>query len=264
MSLAATLKGFVFKRPPPSDDVNTAIGESRRPRESMFDASPKADAANPYLSARRTWNEHIGGVVSSRQTWQIVGILSMLIALAAVGGITYIGSLSKFIPYIMEVDKLGELRAVGVADHVPRADPRVTHATVAQFISDARLVTPDIALQRKAVYRVYSRLAPNQPATNKMNEWLNGTADASPFKRAVKETISTEVRSVLAQTPDTWQVDWEETVRDRQGVAKSAPYRMRALVTVFQDPPTAQTTEEQIRNNPMGIYVRDFSWSKVL
>lgn len=264
MSFAATLRGWVYKRPAPFEDANSAVGESRRPRESMFDSSAKTETANPYLSARRTWNEHLGGVVSSRQTWQIVGILSMLIALAAVGGITYIGSLSKFVPYILEVDKLGELRAVGIAERVPRADPRVIHATVAQFISDARLVTPDIALQRNAVFRIYARLAPNLPATNKMNEWLNGTAEASPFKRAVKEIVSTEIVSVLPQTPETWQVDWQETVRDRQGVAKGEPYRMRALVTVFQDAPTAQTTEEQIRNNPMGIYVRDFSWSKVL
>jgi type IV secretion system protein VirB5 len=36
---------------------------------------------NPYLSARRTWNDHTRGVVASRQVWQIFGILSLLIAL---------------------------------------------------------------------------------------------------------------------------------------------------------------------------------------
>jgi type IV secretory pathway TrbF-like protein len=37
---------------------------------------------------------------------------------------------------------------------------------------------------------------------------------------------------------------------------------MRALVTVYTVPSTPQTTEEQVRNNPLGIYVRDFSWSR--
>jgi type IV secretion system protein VirB5 len=68
--------------------------------------------------------------------------------------------------------------------------------------------------------------------------------------------------SVIPQTPDTWQVDWVETVRDRQGVMKTQPARMRALVTVYTVPSTPQTTEEQVRNNPLGIYVRDFSWSR--
>jgi type IV secretion system protein VirB5 len=71
-----------------------------------------------------------------------------------------------------------------------------------------------------------------------------------------------EIVSVLPQTPDTWQVDWMETVRDRQGVAKGLPHRMRALVTVFVVHATARTSEEEIRNNPLGIHVRDYSWSK--
>ncbi|MOA36705.1 VirB8 protein [compost metagenome] len=76
--------------------------------------------------------------------------------------------------------------------------------------------------------------------------------------------VSLEILSVIPQTPDTWQVDWMETTRDRQGVAKGPPVRMRALVTVYTIAATSQTTEEQVRNNPLGIYVRDFSWAKQL
>ena len=43
---------------------------------------------------------------------------------------------------------------------------------------------------------------------------------------------------------------------------KGQPVRMRALVTVYTVPATPQTAEEQVRNNPLGIYVRDFSWSR--
>jgi type IV secretory pathway TrbF-like protein len=219
---------------------------------------------NPYLSARRTWNDHVGGVVSSRQTWQVLGILSLLIALAGVGGMIHISSQSRFVPYVIEVDKLGQAMAVAPARRAGSLDQRVVHAAVASFISDARLVTPDVALQRKAVFRLYSMLSANDPATAKANEWMSGTEDSSPFKRAARETVSTEVLSVLPQSPDTWQVDWMETVRDRQGILKGQPFRMRALVTVYTVPATPQTTEEQIRNNPLGIYVRDYSWSKQL
>jgi type IV secretion system protein TrbF len=252
MRLADKLKGLVFKRAPSAAATdNQAVARTAA-----------AGHENPYLAARRTWNEHVGGVVSSRQTWQVVGILSLLIALASVGGIIQVGSQSKFVPYVVEVDKLGQAAAVSEAQRAAPADQRVVHAAVASFVSDARLVSPDVALQRKAVFRVYSMLAPNDPATGKMNEWLNGSEDSSPFKRAAKEIVSIEILSVLPQTPDTWQVDWMETVRDRQGVAKGLPYRMRALVTVFVVHATPQTSEEEIRNNPLGIHVRDYSWSK--
>jgi type IV secretory pathway TrbF-like protein len=234
----------------------------KKPADSQSFMKPmKGDDNNPYLAARRTWNEHVGSVVSSRQTWQVVGILSLLIALAGVGGVIHVGSQSKFIPYVIEVDKHGQTVAVGPVTAGSKADPRVIHASVADYITNARMVTPDVALQRKAVFRVYSMLSPNDAATQKMNEWLNGTPDSSPFKRAVKEMVSVEIKSVLPQSPDTWQVEWVETTRDRQGVLKDNPVNMRALVNVYTIEPTSQTTDEQLRNNPLGIFVRDFSWS---
>ena len=257
MSFSDTIKGLIFKKP-------AAARPSPEAPEGQGAAPRSGGAENPYLSARRTWNEHVGSVVSSRQTWQVVGILAMLIALASVGGVIHIGSQSKFIPYVVQVDKMGQTLAAGPVTAADKADPRIIHATVADFINNARMVTPDVALQRKAVFKVYAVLSPNDPATPKMNEWLNGNADASPFKRAAKEMVSIEITSVIPQSPDTWQVDWTETTRDRQGALKCQPVPMRALVTVYTAEPTSQTTDEQLRNNPMGIYVRDYSWSRLL
>lgn len=216
---------------------------------------------NPYLTARRTWNDHVGSVVTAKQSWQVVGILSLMVALAGVGGIIHIGSQSKFVPYIVQVDKLGHAQAYGQAVRGSTADHRVVASRVASFIADARLVTPDVKLQRDAVFRTYAVLAPNDPGTQKMNEWLNGSADSSPFARAAKETVSVEIRSVLPQTPDTWQVEWVETTRDRQGV-KKAEGTYRALVTVYQAETNPNTKEEDIWMNPIRLFVRDFSWSK--
>lgn len=256
MNLAATLRGLVYKKP--NND-----GQHGK-REPLIDPKPTVDGVNPYLDARRTMNSQSAANAANRQMLQVFGILALLIALAAVGGVIHIGSQSKFIPYVIAVDKLGQSAAVGPADRAAPADQRVIHASVASFIFDLRLVSPDVALQRKAVYRVYSMLSGNDPATAKANEWLNGTAESSPFKRAENETVSIEIVTVIPQTPDTWQVDWVETVRDRQGIVKGAAFRMRALVTVYSVPPTTNTTEEQVRNNPIGIQVRDFSWSKLV
>ena len=217
---------------------------------------------NPYLNARRAWNEHVGDVVSARRAWQAAGFVSLLIALAAVGGVVYIGSQSKFVPYVIEVDKLGEAVAVQPAQKADPANERVNHAYVAAFINDARLVTPDIALQRAAIFRIYAMLSPNDPATQKMNQWLDSGGGTNPFKRAETETVGVQIETVIRQTETSWQVDWVETVRDRQGVVKAVPYRMRALVTVYLSPLSTKTSEEQIRRNPLGIFVSDYSWSK--
>lgn len=218
---------------------------------------------NPYVNARRAWNDHVGSVITSRQTWQVVGILSLLIALGAVGGVIKIGSQSKFVPYVIEVDKLGGSHAYGAIRPSSKNDARVISSTIYNFITNARMVSPDGLLQKKAVLDVYAHLSPQDPATSKMNEWMNGTPDSSPFKRAKKEMVSTDILSVLAQTPTTWQVDWTETTRDRKGVVLTPPVTMRALVTVYDGEITQSTTEEQMRVNPLGIYISDFSWQRL-
>ena len=80
---------------------------------------------NPYLSARRTWNDHMREVIASRTMWQMLALLCLLIALAGVGGVIAIGSQSKFIPYVVQVNKLGEAIAVSRADIAAVADQRV-------------------------------------------------------------------------------------------------------------------------------------------
>ena len=258
---ARAMKSLIFGKPRTG---NNGRNDGRETTAEMADGRREGEGANPYLSARRTWNEHMGDMAASRQTWQMLGVLSLLIALAGVGGMIYIGSQSKFIPYVVEVDKLGQTLAVAPVDRAQGVDQRVIHAAVASFIQSARLVSPDVALQRKAIFAVYAMLSPDDPATAKMNEYMNARPESSPFKRAQIEMVSTDIVSVIAQTPQTWQVDWLETVRDRQGVVKLAPYRMRALVTVHVVEPSPDISEAQLRNNPLGIFVSDFAWSKQL
>jgi len=255
MNIGDMIKRLVLKKKP-------ADGDQRQSHEPIEGGRRQGENANPYLSARRTWNDQAAANVATRQMFQLLGILFGLVALAAVGGMTYIGSQSKFVPYVVKVDKLGQQAAVGPAQVATAADPAVIHASVASWISSMRMVTPDIALQRKGVFHVYSMLAPNDPATAKANEYLNGSEASNPFKRAEIETVSVEIDTVLPQTADTWQVDWTETTRDRQGALKGTPQQWRALVTVYTVAPTPDTTEQQIRDNPLGVHVRDFSWSK--
>lgn len=255
MHFSDALKRLVFKKPA---DENKMIGSETEKRQ----VKRQENKDNPYLTARREWNAHTRSVVSAKQTWQVIGILSLLIALASVGGMIHIGSQSKYIPYVIEVDKLGQAQAFGPVTAASNQNPKVLGAIASRFIENARMVSPDVALQRKAIFSVYAHLAPNDPATIKMNEWLNGDTGSSPFKRAEKEMVNIEITSVLPQTPTTWQVDWTEETRDRQGI-KNQSAQMRALITVYTADTSPQTTEAQMRNNPLSIYVRDFSWSRL-
>lgn len=42
-------------------------------KKAQAEKQPDKASMNPYLNARRSWNEHVGAVVASRQSWQITG-----------------------------------------------------------------------------------------------------------------------------------------------------------------------------------------------
>jgi type IV secretion system protein TrbF len=218
---------------------------------------------NPYLDARRHWNSQVDRAVSSLHVWQLLCLACLLIALASVAGITYFGSQTKFVPYVIEVDKLGEAVAVGPAQLAGPADARVVRASLASFISSARLVTPDLEVQRKAIFCVYGMLKTKDPATAKMNEFLNGTPETSPFVRAAKITVNTDIGSVLPISATSWQVDWQETTRDRDGGLAGKPAHMRAVLETYILPPNANAREIDIQRNPLGIFVHDYNWQEV-
>ena len=219
---------------------------------------------NPYLDARKKHNEYESSRNASLRLWKLFGLLGLLTGLAGVGGMIHIGSQSKFVPYVIEVDKLGQTLPVSVADKAAPADPRIVSSLLARAITLARMVTPDVVVQRNAIFELYASLDSSDPAALKMQEYLGSDSDTSPFKRAAKETVDVQITSVIPQSDETWQVDWMETVRARGDGSIISRVRMRALVRIYVVPPTNRTSEEQIRKNPLGIFIRDFNWSKQL
>lgn len=215
---------------------------------------------NPYVLGRREWNERYGSYIFQRNIGFAFGFAGLIVAGGAVGGLVHIGSQSKFVPYVIEVDNYGRPTAVSRADSAETPMPRVMAAQISEWVHNMRSVTSDAILQRSNVFKAYALLPDNTSARLKADEWFNGKGEsgANPFERAAKGTVETVIQKPLPISPDTWSVDWEEIERDRDGkINKSSRYRV--MVTVSITPPE---TEDQILANPTGLGITEFSWSK--
>jgi type IV secretion system protein VirB5 len=71
--------------------------------------------------------------------------------------------------------------------------------------------------------------------------------------------VSVEITSVLARSPSTYQVQWRETTYD-QGVATSSTNWTGLFTTKIQPP----KNEQELRVNPLGIFITTFQWSREL
>jgi len=212
---------------------------------------------NPYLAARQEWNERYGSYVRSAAGWRIVGITGMLMAMVGFAYALYQSTLVKFVPYIVEVDKLGTSVSAGFPQQIEYADPRVVRATLGSFVSNFRSVTPDAVVQKQYIDRTYALLRTSDPATEKVNAWFRSS---SPFDKAKNATVAIEVNNIVALSPQSFQIDWTEFERDRKG-KETAVRRFRGIATVTL---TAPQDEGVIRLNPIGLYLRDFDWTAQL
>jgi len=210
---------------------------------------------NPYLSARREWNERYGDYISTAKNWRLIAFLAVSISIFAVIGLIYIGSQNKFVPYIVAVDKLGTMLSIKPAQRVQVTDERIIKATLAKFIINFRGIITDTTAQKQAVNDIYAFLAVGDPATNHISDYFK--KGHSPFERSKKETVTVEISSILPVSQKTWQIEWQEIVYDRKGLQKEK-IRMKAIVTIAIHP---SDTEESIIRNPMGLYIKDISWA---
>jgi type IV secretion system protein VirB5 len=241
--------------------VATAIQiEDVRPRgadDAHSAPKPAAPVYNPYLAARREWDERYGHLITRERNWRLMALLCGLTTIVAIGGMIRLSTRSHIVPFVVAMDSLGRSIAAGPAEQASSADDRLKRATLFSWVEDLRAVTTDGITQRKAIDRVYCHIAGGSQAQAFVSEFYRNDP---PQKRAQSETVSIEVRSVLPTSERTLEVEWSETTRDLYGAVKSLDH-WKAAFTIAVNPPT---DERITRINPLGIYVTNASWGKVL
>ena len=226
-------------------------------RAGKADARRVVSEDNPYLAARREWDERYGDLITRARNWRMMALLSGLIALVATGGVVWLSAHSRVVPFVVLIDSLGRPVASGTAEQASAADDRLKRATMLSWVESLRLVTTDPIAQRKAIDRVYAHIANGSHAQTFVSEFYRGDP---PFKRAQTVTVAVEVRSVLPTSDRTYEVEWTETTRDLYGAVKTTDH-WKGSFTIALSPPN---DERQARVNPLGIYVTQGSWSKIL
>lgn len=226
--------------------------------------APKVDKAaavkeptTPYSAARKEFTDIYGDLVVQARNWRFIAVVAIVIAAVAVTGLAVRATQSKFIPYVVEVDKFGSVAATGLANKGEVKDERIIRAFLFRFLQDARRVTFDPAVQKESVNRVFSVLANNTAANAKMSEYF---ATNNPFERGQNEGVEAEISSILRISDKSWQIAWTEKTRDPSGTVRREEI-WKATVTVAFNAPTE---EAQILVNPLGMYVVDFDWRQEL
>jgi len=212
--------------------------------------------ANPYVEARREWNDRYLELVLERRWWQAVAGAELVVTLILAGGLVWLSLQHKTIPYVVEVDALGAALSIKPAENAGyTADERIVRYQLAAFIRGARQVMTDRIAMKKGLEQVYAYA--RGAARTYLDEYYRAN---NPFEIAKTYAVVPTVTSLLRLSPTSWQIRWTEEQRGLDGLLLGKS-QWEGVVTTEVVPPTSEDT---IHVNPLGLYVTDIRWTKQL
>ncbi|API58602.1 conjugal transfer protein TrbF [Tardibacter chloracetimidivorans] len=208
----------------------------------------------PYQRAGQLWDERIGSARVQAHNWRLMAFGGLFLTTGLSGALVWQSMQSRVVPYVVEVDNLGQAQAVTPAakDYRP-TDPQIAWH-LGRFISNIRSRSLDAVLMRENWLSAYDF------ATERGSLFLGEYArTANPFAEVGRRTVSVQVTSVVRASDTSFQVKWTEQQYERGSLASTS--RWTAMVTVKIQPPRSA---DVLRKNPLGLYVDAIDWSREL
>ena len=212
------------------------------------------EPVTPYQRAAQVWDDRIGSARVQAKNWRLAFFGCLALSGGLAGGLVWQSARGTIIPWVVEVDKLGQAEAIAPAEASYRpTDPQIAFH-LARFIEHVRSLPADPIVLRQDWLKAYDF------ATDKGAAALNDFARSNdPFAQVGKVQVAVDVSSVIRASPDSFRVAWIE--RRYQDGALLDTTHWSAILTVSLQPPR---TAEGLRKNPLGIFVDAVNWSKEL
>jgi len=208
----------------------------------------------PFQRAGQLWDERIGSARVQAKNWRLMAFGGLFLATGLASALVWQSMQSRVIPYVVEVDKLGEARSVAPAD----GDYRPSDAQIAwhlgRFIANIRSRALDAVLMRENWLSAYDFVT--ERGALFLGEYARA---ASPFADVGRRTVSVQVISIVRSSDDSFRINWIEQAFERGSLAGTS--RWTAVVTIRIRPPRSA---EVLRKNPLGLYVDAIDWSREL
>ena len=206
----------------------------------------------PYQKAGQVWDDRIGSARVQAKNWRLMAFGCLALSLGLSGGVIWQAGRSTITPYVVEVDRLGETRAVGPAIRAYEPTDAQIAFHLARFIENVRSISIDPIVVRQNWLRAYDYATAQ--AANTLNDYAR---ESDPFSRVGQRTIAVEVTSVVRSSADSFDVRWREQEFENGSLAETTRYSA-VLSIVIKRP----RTEEALRKNPLGVYVHGLNWSR--
>jgi type IV secretory pathway TrbF-like protein len=206
----------------------------------------------PYQRAEQVWDERIGSARVQAKNWRYMAFGSLILSAGFAAALVWQSVQGTVVPWIVQVDKLGQAQAVEPATAAYRpTDPQVAWH-LARFIEQVRAIPADPVIVRQNWLRAYEWTTDRGAAA--LNDYARSN---EPFTKVGKQQVAVEVSSVIRASADSFRVAWTE--RRYENGQLSTTERWTAILTIVIQPPR---DADRLKATPLGIYVNAINWSR--
>ncbi|MCY3595409.1 MAG: type IV secretion system protein [Bacteroidetes bacterium] len=212
---------------------------------------------HPYLEGRYAFERLFGDLARGRRSWQSVAFLALLLNLVLTAGYIHLALQQKVVPYVVELDALGEMRAAGKLS-VRDVPERAITATLRRFVHNLRTVPTDSRLLNVRLQDARSHVH-SRAAKTLVTDLDRDRENLERMLERGDTRYVTEISSVLKVPGEgiLYRVSWRELLR------VGHEERVSAYEGYFQVRVESPEDKEVLDNNPLGIYIMDYALTEV-
>ena len=208
----------------------------------------------PYQAAQQLWDERIGSSRVQAKNWRLMAFGSLALAFVMASGLILYSARSTITPYVVEVDRTGQVLGVGPAVEAYHPQNAEIAYFLSRFIEDVRSVPLDPIVLRQNWLEAYDYVTPRGAAM------LNAYARANnPFAHVGQRTVTVQVRSIVRVSGNSFQAQWTEQTFANGALVSTE--RWTGILTIVIHTPHDVVS---LRKNPLGIYIDGLDWSRDL
>lgn len=212
-----------------------------------------APADTPYRRAQQAWDERMGSAVLSARAWRTIAIAALALSAVLSISITIVALQKRTFIEVVEVAPDGQVMNVRTAGGEWRPSEAQIAYHLGRFVHLVRSLPTDGVVLRENWLQAYKFLTPQAAA--ELTEIARGD---DPFLSLGRVGRTVHVRSIIARSDHAWEITWVERSTNATGSDDGASYSGVFTVTT-----RAPRNADEIASNPLGLFISDFSWSRV-
>lgn len=189
-------------------------------------------------------------------TYKIIAILMLGLTITSTLGCVYLATKSTLIPYVIEVDQVGEAKSIRKADQIYVPKEVEYRYFIREVVTKMRSIPRDSVLFSRNFQQLSFFLT--EPMLKKHEGILINEDTNTLAKQLISRDIVINNFNKIPNTKNTYQVKWTEKMYSAEGIEISDS-NFTGIFTVTNEQPTDIV---EININPLGIIVEDFSLSK--